>query len=58
MITKVKKQILRVRDTGLTNMMDIWQVQKIANDLKCYDLVIYIEEHRSEYVKFILTGEE
>lgn len=58
MTTKVKEQILRVRDTGLTNMMDIWQVQKIANDLKCYDLVIYIEEHRSEYVKFILTGEE
>ena len=28
----VKKQILAIRDTGLTNMLDIRTVQHIAND--------------------------
>ena len=54
---KVKEQILAIRDTGLTNMFDLPVVQRLAYDRNYYELVCYIEEHRSEYVHFILTGE-
>ena len=53
----VKKQILTIRDTGLTNMFDVRTVQRIANDRSFYELVVYLEEHRREYAHFILTGE-
>ncbi len=53
----VKKQILAVRDSGETNMLDTRMVQVIANRMGFYELVIYIEEHKREYVKFIFTGE-
>ena len=52
----VKKQILDIRDTGLTNMFDVRTVQRIANDMEFYELVVYLEEHRREYAHFILTG--
>ena len=54
---KVKEQILKVRDTGLTNMFDTRAVQRIANEMNFYELVIYLEEHRKEYAQFILTGD-
>ena len=54
---KVKEQILAVRSTGLTNMFDIHYVQNLAHEMNFYDLVIFIEEHRSEYVHFIMYGE-
>lgn len=57
MTDKVKKQILDIRDSGLTNMFDVGMVQRIAYDRGYYELVIYLEEHRKEYVKFIFTGE-
>ena len=53
----VKKQILAIRATGLTNMFDVRTVQHIANDRSFYELVVYLEEHRREYAHFILTGE-
>jgi len=53
----VKKQILVIRDTGLTNMFDVHMVERIANDMGFYELVAYLEEHHKEYVHFILTGE-
>lgn len=52
----LKKQILAIRDTGLTNMFDVRAVQRIANDMEFYELVVYLEEHRREYAHFILTG--
>lgn len=57
MTETVKKQILAVRDTGLTNMFDVNAVQRIANDMGFYELVVFLEEHRREYAHFILTGE-
>ena len=54
---KVKEQILAIRDTGLTNMFDVTAVQRLAYERDFYDLVLYREDHRSEYAKFILTGE-
>ena len=55
--TKIKKQILAIRATGETNMFDTNMVQVLANANGYYELVIFIEEHKKEYVHFILTGE-
>lgn len=57
MADKIKKQILAIRDTGLTNMFDVNAVQRIANDMDFFELVVYLEEQRREYAHFILTGE-
>lgn len=57
MTEKIRQQILAVRATGRTNMFDIPVVQRIAHEMQLYELVIFLEEHRSEYVRFILTGE-
>jgi hypothetical protein len=54
----VKKQILAIRDSGRTNMFDVNMVQFLANEYDYYELVVYLEEHRKEYVRFILTGEQ
>lgn len=54
---KVKEQILAIRDTGLTNMFDIPVVQKLALDRGYYELVCFLDDHREEYVRFILCGE-
>lgn len=50
MTDKIREQILAVRKTGLTNMFDVIMVQRIAHEVQFYELVIYLEEHRSEYV--------
>jgi len=55
----VKEQILRVRDTGLTNMFDAEAVQRIAEALHFAELADYLKKHRGdlgEYVGFIITG--
>ena len=54
---KVKEQILAVRATGRTNMFDTNMVQVIANEMRFYELGIFIEEHREDYVNFIFKGE-
>ena len=56
MTDTIKMQILTIRNSGETNMFDISRVQQIANRRGYYELVIYLEEHRKEYVNFILTG--
>lgn len=56
MTEKIKEQIMEVRKTGRTNMFDTNMVQVIANELKCYELVVFLEEHKKEYSDFILTG--
>lgn len=58
MMTKtIKEQILAIRDSGETNMLDTRMVQWIANREDFYELVAYIEENRREYWNFIMTGE-
>lgn len=58
MTEKVRDQILAIRDTGLTNMFDVNAVQKLAYDRGFYELVIWLEDHRKEYVRFVMYGEE
>lgn len=53
----IKEQILDVRATGAANMFDIHAVQYIAYHKGHYELVTYLEEHRKEYVDFILRGD-
>ena len=57
MDAKVKEKILAIRDTGLTNMFDLPVVQCLAYERDFYELVCWIEDHKKEYVRFILTGE-
>ena len=55
---KIKSQVMEIRNSGATNMLDYKAVQRIAFDLNFYELVVFIEEHRKEYIHFIMTGEE
>ena len=55
---KIKEQILAIRDTGLTNMFDVTAVQRLAYERDFYELVLYLEDYRKEYVNFILHGDE
>lgn len=48
---------MAVRVSGKANMCDCNAVQVIANEMRFYELVAYIEEHREAYFHFILTGE-
>ena len=56
MSEKIKAQILSIRATGKTNMFDSPVVQRLAYEMEFYELVSYLEDHRQEYVQFILTG--
>ena len=58
MTEKIKEQILAIRDTGLTNMFDIPVVQRLAHERGFDELVLYLFDHRAEYARFILYGEE
>jgi hypothetical protein len=49
-------QILEIRASGKFNMFDATGVQREANELGFYELVIFIEENRAAYSRFILTG--
>ncbi len=57
MTETIKEQILAIRDTGLTNMFAVNTVQRLSYERDFYELVVYLEENRKEYVHFILTGE-
>ena len=56
MTETIREQILAIRDTGLTNMFDVNTVQRLAFERGYHELVCYLEEHRAEYARFILTG--
>lgn len=53
----VREQILAIRDSGLTNMFDLNMVQRLAYERDFYELVVFIEENKAAYVRFILAGE-
>ena len=58
MTDKVFRQIMQIRDSAETNMIDTNTVQRLAFERDFYELVVYIEEHKKEYVHFIMTGRE
>ncbi len=53
----IKEQVLAVRDTGRTNMLDANAVQRIAYEMELYELVNFIEDNRKAYSRFVMTGE-
>ena len=58
MTEQIKEQILKVRDSGLTNMFNTGAVQWIASHMGFSELAAYLEGGDArEYVQFILTGE-
>lgn len=57
MTNKVKEQIMAVRKSGKINMFDIHGVQYAANEIEFYDMVVYLEEKKEEYLGFTFTGE-
>lgn len=57
MTKKIREQIMAIRDSGETNMLDTHTVQWIANRENYFELVIYLEENSREYWNFIMTGE-
>jgi hypothetical protein len=56
MTDKIKEQIEIVRKSGAANMLDTIAVQRYAHDNHLYDLVLFIEEDRKKYARFIMTG--
>jgi len=58
MTDKVFRSLLKIRDSGATNMFDTNMVQRLAYDQGMYELVMYVEEHKKEYVHFIMYGTE
>ena len=56
MTNTVREQIMAIRDSGATNMLDINAVQYHAFHMDFYDLVTYLEENKKEYWNFIMTG--
>jgi hypothetical protein len=57
---KIFEQVLKVRETGLTNMFDLLGVQRVAFDMGLYDLVCYTgdKDNHKEYVNVIICGRE
>jgi hypothetical protein len=56
MTDRIKQQIEAVRVSGETNMINMGRVQRIANRKHFYELVIFIEEHASEYLDYLMNG--
>ncbi len=54
----IRMQILAIRESGVTNMFDLPRVRQEAYTRGFHELVIYLNDHKAEYVRFILTGEE
>lgn len=57
MTEKIKEQILAIRDSGITNMLDANSVQIEANTRGFYELIVFILENQREYTHFILFGD-
>jgi len=57
MTEQIKAQILAIRDSGESNMFDLLRVQRIARERGFDALVLYLEENKNEYCRFILTGQ-
>lgn len=52
----IRKQILTIRKSGITNMFDVSKVAEISDDLGFVGLTEYLENNRRQYVQFILSG--
>jgi len=56
MTDKIVSQVLAIRAGATVNMFDTVAVQRAAYENDFFELVLFIEEHKAEYARFILTG--
>jgi len=56
MTDTVYEQIMAVCSSGECNMLDTTAVQRYAYGYDYFELTIFIEEHKKEYVDFIFHG--
>lgn len=54
----LKAEIEDIRRSGICNLFDLPYVQRLAFDRNYFDLVLFIEDHRDEYVRYILYGDD
>ena len=54
----IRNQILAIRATGRENMFNVPAIQRIAYEMDFFELVMFLEEHRTEYIRFILNGDD
>lgn len=52
------RQIIKVKDTGLTNMFDTNSVQRIAYKMGLYELVMFIEDDKKAYINIVINGKK
>lgn len=55
---EIKNEILAVRETGATNMLDVGTVREIARQLAFDELADFLSDRKNHqaYCKFILAG--
>ena len=58
MTERIKEQIEAIRQSGETNMLDVNMVQWLANRENYFELVIYLVEHREDYICVIKRKEQ
>lgn len=58
MTSKVREQLDEIRESGKYNMFDVKGVQYEAHQLGYHDTVVYLEENKDEYVKFVMHGDK
>ncbi|HHX11132.1 MAG TPA: DUF5049 domain-containing protein [Firmicutes bacterium] len=51
------RQILNIRDSGVTNMLDVRRVKQEADSRGFHELSAYLHGHKEDYWNFIMTGE-
>lgn len=52
----LEKQIIGIRNTGLTNMFILENVKELAISFRFKELVELIDKNPDSYVSFIMTG--
>ena len=48
--------IMKIRESGKVNMFEIVSVQNLAYRMRLFELVEWLNNHKREYIEFILTG--
>lgn len=51
------RQIFEIRDSGVTNMLDVRRVKQEADSRGFHELSAYLHGHKEDYWNFIMTGE-
>ena len=56
----IKEQVIKVRDTSLTNIFDLRNVKFIAQNLNLNELAAYISntDNEKDYISFIINGND